>query len=346
MVKQMGIAKSFALSLVFTALILAWLAFREGIFDGPEALDERAERAGTTELDRWPFVDGGVEDAGVAVATDAGVEDAGGPSIGLGGIGRLSASRLTIEDKQKRNVLRVRKVRAAVNLRAMRRGAIRVPNGHVEGVELTLFRDPAGKMSIASAFRDPDRAQPVEEPEQTDADEASWIIGAGPVTLKDVVLTLGFMDKPVQLRVDRGTVRVRRGQSDSGPVIYFDGIEGALLKPRPLPRPVRIAYAKGIVRLEGRPLVELVARTCLGISELRIRAVVPRRKQPAELTATSIGVSGLLGRTVLNAVAGIKSDKIDYKWGFVKLKGGKNCMQPATRDEETTDSDGALEKAP
>lgn len=30
------LATSFALSLVFTALILAWLAFREGIFDGPE----------------------------------------------------------------------------------------------------------------------------------------------------------------------------------------------------------------------------------------------------------------------------------------------------------------------
>jgi hypothetical protein len=77
----------------------------------------------------------------------------------------------------------------------MRRGAIRVPNGHVEGVELTLFRDPSGKMSIASAFRDPDRAQPDEEPLQTETDEADWIIGAGPVTLKDVVLTLGFMDK-------------------------------------------------------------------------------------------------------------------------------------------------------
>jgi hypothetical protein len=89
-------------------------------------------------------VDGGVEDA--SAPTDAGVEDAKGPSIGLGGIGRLSASRLSIEDKQKRNVLRVRNVRASINLRAMRRGAIRVPKGHLEGVELTLFRDRTGKM--------------------------------------------------------------------------------------------------------------------------------------------------------------------------------------------------------
>jgi hypothetical protein len=312
-------------------VILAWLAYREGIFDSPEALDEQV---GGGELEGWPFVDGGVEDA--SAPADAGVEDAKGPSIGLGGIGRLSASRLSIEDKQKRNVLRVRNVRASINLRAMRRGAIRVPKGHLEGVELTLFRDHTGKMSIANAFRNPERAQPPEEPPEPSDEDASWIIGAGPVTLKDVILTLGFTDSPVQFRVDRGTVRVRRGQSDSGPVIYFDEIEGALLKPQPLPRPVRIAYAKGIVRLEGTPLVEMVARTCLGISELRIRAIVPARKQPVELTATSIGVSALLGRTVLKAVAGIKSDKIDYEWGVVKLKGGKTCVQPATGDTDTS----------
>jgi hypothetical protein len=285
-------------------------------------------------------VDGGVEDQGDAGTADAGVEgphDAKGPSIGLGGIGRLSASRLSIEDKQKRNVLRARSVRASINLRAMRRGEIRIPKGHLEGVELTLFRDDTGKMSIAGAFRNPERPQPVEEATEPSDEDGSWIIGAGPVTLKDVVLTLGFVNNPVQFRVDRGTVRVRRGQSDSGPVIYFDDIEGAMLKPRPLPKPVRIAYAKGIVRLGGRPLVDMAARTCLGISELRIRAIVPARKQPVELTATSIGVSSLLARTVLMAVAGIKPDKIDHEWGLVKLKGGKSCLQPATKDEDAAE---------
>lgn len=51
----------------------------------------------------------------------------------------------------------------------------------------------------------------------------------------------------------------------------------------------------------------------------------------ASATATSIGVSSMLGRTVLRAVSGIKSDKIDYEWGVVKLKGGKNCLHPPTR---------------
>ena len=348
--RALGVGKSVALALVFTVLILAWLAWREGIANGPEALDEQAAGLDAGALEGWPFVDGGVE--GVAVSTDARVEDGGGtssedggpegvrdargPSIGLGGVGRLSATRLSIEDKQKRNVLRIRNVRASINLRAMRRGAIRVPKGHLEGVEIALFRDQTGKMSIANAFRRPERDPVEEELPEPSPDDGGWIIGAGPVTLRDVVLTLGFTDSPVQFRIDRGTVRVRRGKSDSEPVIYFDDIEGALLKPRPLPRPVRIAYAKGIVRLGGSPLVEMVARTCLGISELRIRAIVPARKQPVQLTATSIGVSSMLGRTVLKAVSGIKSDKIDYQWGIVKLKGGRTCLQPPTRDEETS----------
>lgn len=351
--RGVAFAKIFGLSLLFTALILGWLAFREGIFDGPEDLDERTEGVDSGALEGWPFVDGGVEEPSPAVPMDAGVEDAKGPSLGLGGIGRLSASKLSIEDKQKRNVLRVRNVRASINLRAMRRGAIRVPKGHLEGVEITLYRDDTGKMSIANAFRGSESAKPAEEPTEepteepeTPADDESWIIGAGPVTLKDVILTLGFMDKPVQFRIDRGSVRVRRGKADSGPLIYFDDIEGALLKPRPLPRPVRIAYARGIVRLGGRPLVEMAARTCIGISELRIQAVVPARKQAVDLTATSIGVSSLLGRTVLQAVAGVKPDKIDYEWGLVKLKGGKKCVQPATKDDEAIAPDRGDERIP
>ena len=218
----------------------------------------------------------------------------------------------------------------------MRRGAIRVPRGHLEGVEITLYRDENGKISIANAFGGPQPTASSQESSEQSPESGSWVIGAGPIKLKDVILTLGFTAKPVQFRIDRGTLRVARGSADAGPVIYFDDIEGALLKPRPLPRPIRIAYAKGIVRLKGRPLVEMAARTCLGISELRIGAVVPARKQAVELTATSIGVSSLLGRVVLQSVAQTKPDKIDYEWGLVKLKGGRKCAQPPTRDEDTS----------
>jgi hypothetical protein len=336
---------SVALAIVLTIIVLAWLALREGIFDSPEALDEQAAGLRGGALEQWPFVDGGTEDAGVQDAgAPAGLEDAGlagrrvtkRPSLGLDGIARLSASKLSIDDKQKRNVLRARNVRASINLRGMRRGAIRVPKGHLEGVEITLYRDETGKISIANAFRDPQpAASPQQSPEQS-PESRSWLVGAGPITLKDIVLTLGFTANPVQFRVDRGTLRVARGPADAGPMIYFDQIEGAMLKPQPLPTPIRIAYAKGVVRLKGRPLVEMVARTCLGISELRIRAIVPARKQSVQLTATSIGVSSLLGRSVLRTVSRIKPDKIDYQWGVVKLEGGRNCLQPPTRDTDTS----------
>lgn len=337
---------SVALAIVLTLIVLAWLAFREGIFDSPEALDQQAEGLDGGALEQWPFSDAGLEDAGIqdAGVQDGGVQDAGpaeppaaeGPSLGLGGVARLSANKLSIDDKQKRNVLRARHARASINLRAMRQGTILVPKGHLEGVDITLYRDSTGKISIANSFRGPEPETPPRESPEEPPEGDNWLIGAGPVTLKDVILTLGFTANPVRFRIDRGTMLVRRGPTDSGPMIYFDQIEGELLKPHPLPRPIRIAYAKGIVRLKGRPLVEMVARTCMGISELRIRAIVPTRKQPVQLTASSIGVSSLLGRAVLQTVSEMKSDKIDYQWGVVKLKGGRNCVQPPTRETDTS----------
>ena len=82
---------------------------------------------------------------------DGGVEEAKGPSLGLGGIGRLSANRLSIEDKQKRNVLRVRNVRASINLRAMREGVIRIPKGHLEGNPPTMALVRGGHTYPAAA---------------------------------------------------------------------------------------------------------------------------------------------------------------------------------------------------
>ena len=334
--QRTSLAKSVVLSLLITVIVLGWLAFREGIFDSPKALDEQAAALEAGALERWPFADAGLEDAGVqdAGVQDAGLEDAGapdgglakeddatGPSLGLDGVARLSASKLSIDDKQKRNALRVRHVRASIRLRAMQRAPFAFP---------TDASRASTSLCIANALR---AAQPAVPPEEQ-PDSGEWLIEAGPITLKDVVLTLGFTANPVQFRVDRGTLRVRRGPAAAGPVIYFDQIEGALLKPRPLPRPIRIAYAKGLVRLKGRPLVEMVARTCLGISELRIRAIVPARRQPVRLTATSIGVSSLLGRAVLQTVGEIKSDKVDYEWGAVKLEGGRNCLQPPTQDTD------------
>ena len=103
-----------------------------------------------------------------------------------------------------------------------------------------------------------------------------------PSKVRDAVLTIGFTNKPVRVQVNRGIVRVKQGPDDDQPRIYFDEIEGAFLEPSPLPKPVRIAYAKGLVRLAGKPLVDLVARACIGRSELRIHAMVPKKKSQVQ----------------------------------------------------------------
>jgi hypothetical protein len=53
---------SVALAILLTLIVLAWLAFREGIFDSPEALDQQAEGLDGGALEQWPFLDAGLED--------------------------------------------------------------------------------------------------------------------------------------------------------------------------------------------------------------------------------------------------------------------------------------------
>ena len=96
-----------ALALLLTVLILGWLAFREGIFDAPEELDQRAASLDGGVFDQWPFVDGGVTDASVGDAgvQDSGTEDGGvtlgedakGPSLDLSGVARFSAKEVRRE---------------------------------------------------------------------------------------------------------------------------------------------------------------------------------------------------------------------------------------------------------
>lgn len=345
------------LSVAFGVLIatVAWRLFAEGVFDSTDALDERASSLDAGVLEEWPFVDAGVEDEGDAAAEDGGAngalagdqetpvpeapstEDGAGediPSLGIDGFARLGIDRLAVTDTRGRHVLRVRRAHASMRLTAMHDGVFRIPAGDVEGAEITLYRDEEGKISLAGALK---TAQPtvqrslgigpVEKPESD-----NWGMEVGPITVKDVILTIGFTEKPVKFRIDRGVIRVRQSHEDAKPRIYFDEIEGALLEPSPLPKPVRIAFAKGLVRLEGRPMVELTARTCIGTSELRVRAVVPARKKPVELTGDSVGLGGALGRMGMKIAANKKSDKIHYQQGAVRLEEGPGCTDPPTRD--------------
>ena len=319
-------------------LLLVWLIVTEGIFDSPEALDGRAASLEGGPLEEPPF--GVVAEDLEPVAPADGEVDPGAPSISLGGTVRIAADDLTIVDKRGRTVLQVKLARTTAKLAAMKQGKFLVPKGLVKGAKVNLYRDAQGQISIASALR---TAPPsvrrslalppvVEEP-----DSQKWIMDVGPIAIRDAILTIGFTNKPVKVKVDRGVVRVQQGPKDDQPRIYFDEIEGAFLEPNPLPKPIRIAHAKGLVKLAGKPLVELAARACIGKSELRIHAVVPERKTAVKITGDSAGLGGALGRMGLKIAGKKKADKLAFRKGPVKLEGGPGCKDPMTVDPPQED---------
>ena len=93
---------------------------------------------------------------------------------------------------------------------------------------------------------------PTKKPEK-----APWRMQIGPIDVKDATLTIGFTKKPVVFHVDSAKITVQRRDEDPGPVIYIHEVQGHMMKPKPLPKPVRIAWANGLVNLVGEPLVHI-----------------------------------------------------------------------------------------
>jgi hypothetical protein len=147
----------------------------------------------------------------------------------------------------------------------------------------------------------------------------------GPLHATNVTLTLGFTEKPVVFHVDRAKISVRRRAGDTGPIIHLSDVEGRMVKPDPLPKPVLIAYAEGVVRPSGYPLASLTARTCLGGDELRVKAVVPARAKGVDMTVDSAGFVAALGQMGLKIASRKKPDKLRYQSGAVRLDHGKKC---------------------
>ena len=274
-------------------------------------------------------VDGSVPDAGASetAAREAPKKE---PSLRVGGHARLSLDNFTMDDKQGRNVLRAKKVTGTMNLGAMRRGEMRLTNIKVEGVEVTLYRDETGKLSLADALKkqSPTIGLGLYPPPQEEHEKGPWLMEIGPVEVHDATLTIGFTKKPVIFHVDSAVITVRRERHDPGPVIYIQQVQGQMMKPKPLPNPVRIAWANGLVNLVGKPLVHLAARTCIRKSELRVDAVVEARKEPAHLIGDSAGLGGALGRMGIKIAARRDSDKLTYQHEAVHIDGGPGCKEP------------------
>ncbi len=289
----------------------------------------------------------------VADIAAPGTDGSGEPMVGshslpLGGKVSTTLESFTLDDQQGRQVLRIPHMETVVDLEAMQRGVYLVPEGVIEGAHVTLYRDKTGKLSLSHALQEsppPVRRGLGESPGEelvgadASAEDASddsggqqaadaqgpWLMHVGPILLRNVTLTLGFTEKPVVFHVDRGTVTIRRHPGDDGPIIHLSDIEGRMVKPDPLPKPVEIAFAEGQVRPDGEPLVSLVARTCIGGDELRMKAIVPARKKAVRLTVDAAGFGGALGKMGLKIASRHKPDKLHYEAGAVALDGGPEC---------------------
>lgn len=310
-------------------LILVWGGSRFGVFDDPADLDTRAEALDAGVPEGWPFdttADASVPDSG---APDGGADEAPGDNVfaAIGGTATVGLRNFTMRDKQGRQVLRIKNLSGELDLDELQRGVYRVTDASIKGAEIRLYRNKSGGLSISTALRDEPRpvkralyVPPEEEPKGED-----WIIDVGPVSIRDSILTLGFTANPVRFYIESATAIVRRTAEDEAPKIYLHEVRGKMLEPDPLPKPVRIAQASGVVRLEGAPMVELTARTCIGNDELRVNAIVPARKKPVQLTVDSSGIGGALGRMGLKIAANRKDEKLRYQQGPVTIEGGPGC---------------------
>ena len=274
-----------------------------------------------------------------AAAVDASVPDGGVPkagakkpqgkrhSLAVSGRGHHSLHNFTMNDKQGREVVRLKKASGSTDVNALQRGAFHVTNAKIEGVELTLYRDEAGQLSLVNALKQqpPTVRHDLMVPPTDKPKKGEWLMEVGPIEVKDATLTIGFTKKPVVFHVDSAKITVQRRPKDAGPVIYIHEVQGHMMKPKPLPKPVRIAWANGLVNLVGKPLVHLAARTCIRKSELRIDAIVEARKEPVHLEGDSAGIGGALGRLGINIAAHVKKDKMSYQHEAVHINGGPGC---------------------
>jgi hypothetical protein len=314
---------SFKLALVFVLLLTAACSSREAPAVDAAAADAEAGQDSPAETPEADATDS--DDPAPKGAPTASHEKH--PSLAVSGWARHALHNFTMHDKQGRTVLKAKKIAGTSDVNSLKQGKFHVKNASMEGVEITLYRDENGALSLVSAVKKqpPSVRHGMNVPPTKKPKKAPWLMEIGPIDVKDATLTIGFTKKPVIFHVDSAKITVQRREKDAGPVIYIHEVEGHMLKPKPLPKPVRIAWANGLVNLVGKPLVHLAARTCIRKSELRIDAIVEARKEPVHLEGDSEGIGGALGRMGINIAAHVKKDKMKYEHEAVHINGGPGC---------------------
>lgn len=230
----------------------------------------------------------------------------------------------SLEDLEGNTVLQVDKFSAFVDLDAMQKGIIRMPRGHASHVKLLLRRGSSGRVSLSEAVRGS-----TEEPKQ---EKSSTRLNIGPLIIEDVEMTVAMGATPIVIHVDHAKLRIQRTPDALAPRIFLSEIAGNLQKPDPLPQPVAIRGAEGVVRLEGDPLVDIRARVCIGNSELRLRIEMPERHTQVQMTVDAEGALAQASAFSLGIVSKVKSEKLAVRTGAVRVNEPFDCSRETGRD--------------
>ncbi len=228
----------------------------------------------------------------------------------------------TLEDPEGHTVLRVAKIGAFLDLDAVGDAqAIRMPRGHAEDIDVLLRRGPSGRVSLSEAFRGNS------DPHEPKKQKGGTPLNIGPLAIKNVKMTVAMGKTPVIIQIDRAVIRIQRRISDLAPRIFLSEVHGSMLKPDPLPQPIAIEGAEGIIDLAEDPLIDLRARVCLGNSEMRIRIGMPARKEKVQMTVDATGPLAKSALAALNLVSLFKGDKIGVDTGSVKVEEPFECSR-------------------
>ena len=102
-------------------------------------------------------------------------------------------------------------------------------------------------------------------------------------------MTVAVGARPVVFQIDRAVIQVQKKLGESAPKIFLSEIHGYMADPDPLPQPVRIHGGRGVIDLEGHPLVDLRTRVCIGGDAMRVHIEIPERQGPVQLRVDADG---------------------------------------------------------
>ena len=234
----------------------------------------------------------------------------------LEGKARTVMTDFSIEDLEGHEVVSAREIAVGLDLVALGSHTVHMPGGHARGVKLLLRRGKSGRVSLSEALGK----------REGSGKPSGSALAIGPLQITDTRMTVAVGERPVVFQIDRAVVRVQKKADDSAPKVFLSDIHGYMADPDPLPQPVRIHGGRGVIDLQGHPLVDMRARVCIGGDEMRVQIEIPERQGPVHLRVDAEGFSSRIARMTLNMVSRSK-ERLEVSSGAVEVTEAYDCTR-------------------